>query len=118
MTATEDLSITMTTASGSVEKTMDELQRVTDRLSHQQLSFDVGGDHPRPAGGAIKITGTGNLKSQLYMDDDVTVQVVDEAGEIVASYDGAVVNVSFNKHAGTEQSAAWVERIHTIKLGD
>ena len=39
-------------------------------------------------------------------------------GKIVATFDGAVVNVAFRKHEQTETQAAWVERIHKIKLGE
>lgn len=84
----------------------------------QQLSFDVGGELAKPTGASIAITGSGAIRSQLYIDDDVTIQVVDAAGEIVATFDGSVRDVAFKKHDATETSNAWVERQHKIKLGD
>lgn len=84
----------------------------------QQLTFDVGGDHPRPTGASIAITGSGEIRSELFLEDDVTIQVVDSNGEIVAEFDGAVVDVQFKKHDATETTSAWVERAHKIKLGD
>lgn len=83
----------------------------------QQLTFDVGGEAARPTGASIAITGKGDIRSQLFIDDDVTIRVIDAEGEIVASFEGAVVDVGFKKHEGTETASPWVERIHKIKLG-
>lgn len=84
----------------------------------EQLSFDVGGEIRKPAGATLNITGKGELRSQLFMDDDVTIQVIDARGEVVATFDGSVVNVAFVKHQQTETDPEWVERVHKIKLGD
>lgn len=84
----------------------------------RQLTFDIGGDHPNPRGASINITGTGTIRSELFMGDDVTVQIVDAAGEIVAAYDGTCVGIQFKTHEATEQTEEWVERKHIVKLGD
>lgn len=84
----------------------------------QQLTFDVGGELAKPTGASISISGSGAIRSQLFIDDDVTVQIIDAAGEIVAIYDGTVRDVAFKKHDATETALAWVERQHKIKLGD
>ena len=84
----------------------------------QQLTFDVGGELAKPTGASLSISGNGAIRSQLYIDDDVTIQVVDAGGEIVATFDGTVRDVAFKKHDETETSQAWVERQHKIKLGD
>jgi hypothetical protein len=84
----------------------------------QQLSFDIGGDVARPTGASLKITGSGDIRSQLFMGDDVTLRVVDAAGVVVAQFEGSVVNVAFKQHEPTDSEPEWVERIHSIKLGD
>lgn len=84
----------------------------------QQLTFEVGGELAKPTGASIAITGMGAIRSQLYIDDDVTIQVIDAGGEIVATFDGSVAGVSFKKHDATETANAWIERQHKIKLGD
>ena len=73
---------------------------------------------PKPASASIAITGKGTIESQLFMGDDVTVQIIDAAGEIVASYDGTCTSVAFIHHEQTEQTDEWVERAHKVKLGD
>lgn len=83
-----------------------------------QLTFDVGGDLHHPAGASLNITGKGIVNAELFMDDDVTIRVVDAQGEVVASYDGTVTGVHFVKHKETETETAWVERVHKIKLGE
>lgn len=84
----------------------------------QQLTFDVGGELARPTGSSFSISGKGAIRSQLYIDDDVIVQVIDAGGEVVAEFDGSVVDVGFKKHKETETTQAWVERLHKINLGD
>lgn len=84
----------------------------------EQLTFEVGGELAKPTGASIAITGNGAIRSQLYIDDDVTIQVVDAGGQVVAIFDGSVAGVSFKKHDETETTSAWVERQHKIKLGD
>ena len=111
-------SVTFKTPESEVTLTGEQWKRVEERFAPQQLSFDVGGELARPIGASIAITGSGEIRSQLYIDDDVTIQVIDAGGEIVATFDGAVVNVAFRKHEQTETQAAWVERIHKIKLGE
>lgn len=77
-----------------------------------------GKNLPSPSGGSIAIAGKGTIRSQLFMGDDVTVQIIDAAGEIVASYDGTCTSVAFVHHDATENTGEWVERAHKIKLGD
>jgi hypothetical protein len=84
----------------------------------QQLTFDIGGDVARPTGASFQISGKGDIRNQMFMDDDVTLRVIAADGEIIAEFEGAVTNVAFKKHAQTETEAEWVERVHTIKLGD
>jgi hypothetical protein len=84
----------------------------------RQLTFDIGGDHPNPGGASLFITGTGHMNSELFMGDDVTIQVIDAAGEIVASYDGACVGIQFKTHEATDTTEEWVERKHIVKLGE
>ena len=91
------------------------MSTVVDRP--RQLTFDIGGDHPAPAGASISITGTGTIRSELFMGDDVTVQIVDAAGEIVAAYEGQCVGIQFKTHEATETTDEWVERKHIVKLG-
>lgn len=83
----------------------------------QQLSFDVGGEKARPTAASMSISGSGTLRSQLYMDDDVTITIADAAGEVVAEFDGTVTAVDFKKHGAKGDEPEFVERIHKIKLG-
>lgn len=96
-----------------VETTLGGLSRAAQYL---QLSFDVGGDDARPTGASLAIGGKGDIRAELYMDDDVTIRVIDARGEIVAEFQGTVAAVNFVKHKQTETEAAWVERAHKIKL--
>ena len=83
----------------------------------EQLSFDVGQNRSvRPAGASIAITGKATLHSQLLIDDDVSVQLVDAYGEVIGRFEGTCVDVTFKKHDATETSVAWIERIHKVKL--
>lgn len=84
----------------------------------QQLSFDIGGDISRPTGASFAISGSGAIRSQLFMRDDVTIRVIAADGEIVGEFDGHVTKVAFKEHKQTETEPEWVERVHTIKLGD
>lgn len=84
----------------------------------QQLTFDIGGDIARPTGASFAISGSGEIRSQLFMRDDVTIRIIAADGEIVGEYDGHVTKVAFKEHKQTETDPEWVERVHTIKLGD
>ena len=84
----------------------------------QQLSFDIGGDQARPTGASFNVSGRGEIRNQLLMGDDVTLRVIAADGEIVAEFEGSVSNVAFKRHDATETTNEWVERAHTIKLGD
>ena len=94
----------------------EEMSTLLDRP--QQLSFDIGGDVARPTGASLKITGSGDIRSQLFMGDDIMLRVVDSAGEVVAELEGSCSSVAFKQHDASETEPEWVERIHTIKLGD
>jgi hypothetical protein len=84
----------------------------------QQLTFDVGGELAKPTGSSLSVTGKADIRSQLYIDDDVLVQIVDAGGELIASFDATCIDVAFKKHDATETTTAWVERTHKLKLGD
>lgn len=114
----EETRVTMSTSEGAVETTLGGLARTADALIGAQLSFEIGGELPRPGGASFAIGGKGMVSRELFLDDDVTVQIVDAAGEVVASFAGSVVAVDFKKHRETDSAAAWVERVHRIKLED
>ena len=83
----------------------------------EQLSFDVGQNRNiRPAGASIAITGKASTRTQLRIDDEVIVQIVNGDGEIIASFDGTCADIGFKKHDATETASAWIERVQKIKL--
>lgn len=81
-----------------------------------QLSFDVGGPIRRPAGASIQVTGKGDIDTDLHMDDEVVIHIIDARGEVLATFDGTVAGIGFVKHKETDTSPAWVERVHKVKV--
>lgn len=95
-----------------------------ERDSHQEqeeLSYEVGLERRgvKPSIASFKLRGpVMSYRRELGVDDDVQVIVTDADGEIILSSLGVCRGVHFKKHPGTERRPSFVERIHTIALGE
>lgn len=94
-----------------------------ERNSHQEqeLSYEVGLERrgQSPSVASFKLRGPiMSFRRELGVDDDVHVVVTDADGEVILSTLGVVRGIHFKKHKGTERRPSFVERIHSIALGE
>lgn len=92
-----------------------------DHDQAQELSYEVGLERrgQKPSVASFKLKGPiMSFRRELSVDDDVQVIVTDADGEIILSTLGVVRGIHFKKHKGTERRPSYVERIHSISLGE
>lgn len=85
----------------------------------EQLSLDVGGE----AGAFVKSAFTMSGKVESYTDvldreENVTVRLVDEAGEVIFEADGWVSRVAIETIPRNSTFPKHTLRTHTVKLGE
>lgn len=88
---------------------------------NQELTFEVGlaGKGGKPDIASFKMKGAlASMTRELYVDDDVQMVLVDADGQVILSAYGVVRGLNFKKHPSTARRPSYVERAHTIALGE
>lgn len=88
---------------------------------NQELTFEVGlaAKGGKPDIASFKMKGAlASMNRELYVDDDLQMVLVDADGQVILSAYGVVRGIQFKKHAATERRPSFVERIHSIALGE
>mgnify|MGYP001583980038 CR=1 FL=1 len=87
--------------------------------AEKQLSLEVGGEEEAPSAATFKIGGAlADRRRELPKGADVLVTVTAlDGGEVIVRGRGFVRSVSFIDHH-EEGGRVWVERAHSIKLGE
>lgn len=81
--------------------------------SEEKVTYDIGGYPPEvPLVGSYAITGKLQLKRQLPIGANVTINVAGPDGEIIAIAEGHVGSIPFVEH--DDKELFWVERKHVI----
>jgi hypothetical protein len=117
-TTTEDPTVTLEfpdgTSTGPIA--VEDLEKAADRLRSQprQLSFFVGGATPDKS--VIQLSGKLGCRQELAKGAELRIQVIDEAGEVIAEEEALVATVSFTDKRDEDGNVESVTRAHHVKI--